>query len=156
MTLTGYILSTSTDGNSVKPTISLANYVRIRSFFLFLIRNFFKSNLHFLWLSTGINNMEAPWHWGSVFTFTASISLVPIAKFTISWMNERISSSPWYHPILSECVFPVPNRFPLAEDPLLGSSCWPSLVLQSLPKQPQSHSFPFCWKFLIIHSVENS
>lgn len=98
--------------------------------------------------------MEAPWCWGCVFTFTASISLVPIAKFTsISWMNKKISSSPWYHPILSECAFPVPNRFPLPEDPLLGNSCWPSLVLQSLPTQPQSHSFPFCWKFLIIHHL---
>ena len=98
--------------------------------------------------------MEAPWLWGCVFTFTASISLVPIEKFTnISWMNERISSSLWYHPILSECAFPVPNRFPLPEDPLPGSSCRPSLVLQSLPTQPQSHSFPFCWKCLIIHHL---
>lgn len=98
--------------------------------------------------------MEAPWPWGCVSTFTASISLVSIEKVTnISWMYERISSSPRYHPILSECAFPVPNRFPLPEDPLPGSSCWPSLVLQSLPTQPQSYSFPFCWKCLLIHHL---
>ena len=99
--------------------------------------------------------MEGPWLWGCVFTFTASISLVPIEKFTnISWMNERISSSPWCHPILSECASPVPNRFP----PPWGSTSWGLLLTitgspVSLLTQPQSHSFPFCWKCLIIHHL---
>lgn len=63
--------------------------------------------------------------------------------------------------ILFSVVSPYPkwmcfsrtDRFPLPEDPLLRNSCWPSLVLQSLPTQLQSHSFPFCWKFLIIHHL---